>query len=175
VQRPADAQPVPACSELANGDIRQLATTIDPLSAELENLASLIASDPRAVEAEQDWSECMADRGFGYASEQAMRDSFLQRVIQASSSADGVNASGIREAVAADNDPLREALAPLAELERSAAEASLGCSAGRNELFELIRFEVETVSSRKPGGSGRASAHVGVCRRIARDSVVSGA
>lgn len=109
-------------------------SVIAEFQEDLNQLDERISQDRRFVEAERNWSRCMSEQGFDYATERAMRDSFFNAVDIALAAATDGNEAGI------DVD---DALGDIIELERRAAVASLECGDERMRVQDQVRSELE--------------------------------
>lgn len=126
------------CADLAsqrNEDARKLVERIAVSLAEVE--AEALKSDQRIVEANLEWSRCMADEGYQYEDPMTMRAEFLTAVSERL--AVGSQATSPQERARTET----AALDGLASIEINVALANLQCSSALEAVTEVVLAEVE--------------------------------
>lgn len=108
-----------------------------------------VESDPRIADLQQQWSACMADKGFDFSEEQDASVYILRRLEEVGAITDleidpegfgwGYGTEGSIEPGSAKEAAVRE----IADEEVEIAVASVGCREGWDEVYQEVYFEAE--------------------------------
>src|SRR3989337_2690902 len=122
-----DFLPAGGCTETAIEEV----FTPEQLSPSFFNpFDALVEQDPRMIEAQENWSACMGEAGFDYATQGDPEDEFVERLQTLTGGADPATRRG------ADKD----ALTDLQGEERAIAKVDLDCAA---EHIDDVEQQVE--------------------------------
>lgn len=136
------------CRFDAQASVREDFIVLGDLAEELEELDDRVDADTRILEIRREWSACMSDGGFLYATEDEARDeiqtAFIPYVLTVF--------SGVARGSSVELSEQQETdLSALQEKERSIATASYACKADSEDEIDEIRarYEAEFISTNR--------------------------
>jgi len=145
------------CRGEAQAEVRGDFAVLGELATAYSDLEDSIAADPRMVEMNRKWIECMGDRGYAYSDEAEARSeirqefrpllrSFLNSAREESGQDAGPERGNPLAAISTLvlTDEQERELAQLQDRERSIAVASWSCRADDVDQIEVINAEYES-------------------------------
>jgi hypothetical protein len=137
---------VGGCEGEAEAATDRTALLMEQLGDDIQDLWARVGADARVVDAERAWADCMADAGYDYADEQAIRDDILRRLNPINDAAAGQDIEEgrmtYREGMELTDDQQAE-LADLRGYELAVANADQDCRVDLDEVRRDVQDEYE--------------------------------
>jgi len=143
---PATYDPIPGrnlqepCFDLSTARLTEISALLTPLQFDRDSIEELVRSDPRIVDAEAEWSQCMNAQGFSYSTEIGMRQSFLDELQLAYGPG---STDDTPQPVGTINSSVQEQMEEISVRERAAALANLECARTKADIYAVVRYEIE--------------------------------